>query len=86
MCLVVSTDDPSIATEQVKTYLTDNGIAWEKTAAPAPLQIAQTDYVAMNRLRSQQVQVRRSDQLPGREGESCDRLPVPGRARQGHRN
>ena len=61
MYLLCSTDDPSTASEQVKNYLTDNGIAWEQSVAP--LQLRQGDYVAMNRFRSQQVQVTQQDQF-----------------------
>ncbi len=60
--LLVSTDDPSIAAEQIKAYLTANAINWEPTQTPVqlqpgPLELGQNDYVAMSRNRSQQVEV-----------------------------
>jgi hypothetical protein len=81
--LVVSTDDPSVAGEQVKAYCVDNGIAWEPTAAPASIAYAQQDYTRMNRLRSQQVTV--SSGQPMAKGMPDERYRYAAKDVQGNR-
>lgn len=62
MLYVFSSDRPEVADEQVKRYLTSNGIAWESEAQPMPaplgLGLTQSQGALTSRFNNQNVQIK----------------------------
>jgi hypothetical protein len=56
VCLRVSTDDPAITNQQVRAYLTSNGIAW--APPPAHVELAAKDVGAGSRFRGREMSLK----------------------------